>query len=144
MSAEDKTVKSIVTKTALAILCIAALGACGKKKGNSAVATAAGYQICPATGINPYTQAYCQPGTQIYVGAGAGATTCPATGINPYTQQYCQPGTMIYGQQQIGYQQQYGQQYGYQQNGCSMYQQMYGVPYYPQMTQYGLMCVRAY
>lgn len=107
-----------LTKITLAIVCIASLSACGKKKGNSAVAAPAGYMTC-------------------------------TTGINPYTQQPCQIGTPIIGQQQpYGYGQQpgYGQQFGGGYGGgnpCQQYQYQYGVPYFPQMTQYGMMCVRA-
>ncbi len=149
MVAEDVTVMNLnLTKITLAILCIASLSACGKKKGNSAVAAApAGYMTC-TTGINPYTQQPCQIGTQIYAGAAGTSQVC-TTGINPYTQQPCQIGTPIIGQQQpYGYGQQpgYGQQFGGGYGGgnpCQQYQYQYGVPYFPQMTQYGMMCVRA-
>lgn len=113
-----------LTQITLAIVCIAGLSACGKKKGNSAAAAPAGYTTC-TTGINPYTQQPCQIGTQIYAGAAGTTTTC-TTGINPYTQQPCQIGTVIYGNQ-VGY----GQQYGYQQNYGQNCQSIYGPQYQP-------------
>ncbi len=150
MLAEDVTVKNLtLTKITLAIVCIASLSACGKKKGNSAAAGPAAYATC-TTGTNPYTGQPCVIGTPI-----SGANTiCPVNGFNPYTQQQCIPGQPVspiggYGQQiNNPY---YGQQPGYggggyggQQNGCSQYQYQYGVPYYPQMINGQLMCVRGY
>ncbi len=112
--------KSIFTKATLAILCVAALGACGKKKGNSAVAAApAGYTTCPATGINPYynpavpgSLQTCTPGQVVY-----------ATG-SAYGQQI-QYGQQ-YGQQPYGY----GQRFGYGQQQYDVCSQYYGPGFY--------------
>ena len=142
-----------LTKITLAIVCIASLSACGKKKGNSAAAGPAAYGTCPASSINPFTQQYCVPGTPI-----SGANTiCPVNGFNPYTQQPCVPGQPVAAIGGIGQQPGFGggfgggfgQQPGFgggfgQQNGCAQYQFQYGVPYYPQVINGQLMCVRAY
>lgn len=149
--AEDVTVKmNLLTKTTLAVMSIVALSACGKKKGNNAAAAVpAGYTTC-TTGTNPYNGQPCQVGTTIYAGAAGGQQTC-TTGVVPGTNQPCQIGQPIYNYgagQGYGYGQQmpYNQGgFGYgQAGGCQQYQYQYGVPYYPQMTQYGMMCVRAY
>ena len=126
----------LITQATLAALLIAGLGACSKKKGDSAVAAPpAGYITCPAQGY--YTNSagqtqYCTAGQQVYVGTtGTVGTTgqqlCPQQGYiqTQYGTQQCVPGQYV----QVGTQQPgYPGQYPSQQN-C---QTMYGPQYQPQ------------
>jgi len=108
---------NLLTKATLAILCIVAISACGKKKGSSAAVAATGYTVCPQTQINPYTGGYCQPGTTIYAGGTGVNGQCTLNQYGQYMNQYGQPCTQNTG---VGG--------GYQQN-C---QSMYGQGYQPQ------------
>lgn len=130
VTAEDDTVKNLnlLTKATLAVLCVAALSACGKKS-SSSTATNAGYTVCPATGINPYTGTQCIPNQQIPVGNGANS---------------CVNGVNMYGQPCQAYGNQIGQQQSCQQVSMNVYYQT-GVyyNYYPQFINGQWYCVLA-